>query len=77
VADRDDITPGEDPGETTERRDWDLPPADEPGDDAPTAVPHGLTDPRPEPPLDRPAHDDADAAAPAADESERRDWDMP
>src|SRR4051794_31330339 len=60
VADRDDITPGEDPGEPTERRDWDLPPDDEPGHAEP-AAPHGLTDPGPEPPIGRPAPDDADA----------------
>jgi len=79
VSDHDDITPGEDPADTTERRDWDLPEPDEPGGRHEPAAHHGLTDPGTEPPLDRPEPDDAapHADAEPPDESERRDWDMP
>jgi hypothetical protein len=79
VAERDDITPGDDPADTTERRDWDLPPSEEPGDREPPAGRHGLTDPGPERALDSPAPPDAgrEGETEPADESERRDWDMP
>ncbi len=48
----------EDPDESTERRDFELPPDTEP-------------------PEDEPAPQAPDDSAPPADESERRDWDLP
>jgi hypothetical protein len=59
----------EDPADTTERRDWDLPPEEEPADIERARRPGGVDVPT------APPGPDTEAAP--ADESERRDWDLP
>ncbi len=70
-------TAGESPSDSTERRDWDLPPAAG-GNDAAADRERGgaLHDAGHEPPPDA-LHAPGDPREAPADESERRDWDLP
>jgi hypothetical protein len=73
VSEREDISTREDPADTTERRDWDVPStaadlehaggSGGPGDDEP-----------PDAARDRP---DISTGGQPADETEKRDWDLP
>jgi hypothetical protein len=55
----------EDPADSTERRDWDLPPDEEPADIEQVRGPASEAAPEP------------DVEPKPADETERRDWDLP
>jgi hypothetical protein len=63
---RTEVAEREDPAESTERRDFELPPDAEPSEGEPASRPPQA-----------PAEPESDMHPEPADESERRDWDLP